>query len=159
MRRIWDGSSEKTGRGQDRKNRTGVGKRNIPQKLQYHWQLDVYQLSVETTMEIYDLSKSFAKEEIYSLTDHLRRASRSISSQIAEGWRRSKYEAVFVNRMNEAEGEAAETQVRLEYSVKCEHMSRDDGTCLHRKCDEILGKLINMGNTPEKWGLKPREQR
>lgn len=55
--------------------------------------------------------------------------------------------------MNEAEGEAAETQVWLEYSVKCEYMSREDGTRLHRKYDEIIGKLINMGNHPEQWCL------
>ena len=62
-------------------------------------------------MEIYELSKTFPKEEVYSLTDQIRRASRSISGQIAEGWKRRKYEAAFVNKMNEAEGEAAETQV------------------------------------------------
>ena len=64
---------------------------------------------------------------------------------------------MFVNKMNEAEGEAAETQVWLEYAVKCKYMSRDDATRLHKKYDEILGKLINMGNNPDKWGLKIRE--
>ena len=86
-----------------------------------------YQLSVEAAMQIYELSTNFPKEEIYSLTDQMRRASRSISGQIAEAWRRRKYEAAFVNKMNEAKGEAAETQVWLEYAVKCEYMSRDDG--------------------------------
>ena len=85
----------------------------MSQRIQYHWQLDVYRLSVEAAMEIYELSKAFPKEEIYSLTDQIRRSSRSVSGQIAEGWRRRKYEAVFVNKMNEAEGEAAETQVWL----------------------------------------------
>ena len=108
-------------------------------------------------MEIYGLSKAFPKEEVYSLTDQIHRASRSISGQIAEGWRRRKYEAAFVNKMNEAEGEAAETQVWLEYAVKCGYMSRDDGTHLHKKYDGILGKLISMGNNPEKWVLQSRE--
>ena len=108
-------------------------------------------------MEIYELSKAFSKEEVYSLTDQIHRASRSISGQIAEGWRRRKHEAAFVNKMNEAEGEAAETQVWLEYAVKCGYMSRDDGTHLHKKYDGILGKLINMGNNPEKWVLQSRE--
>ena len=126
-------------------------------KIQYHWQLDVYQLSVEAAMEIYELSKAFPTEEVYSLTNQIRRASRSISGQIAEGWKRRKYEAVFVNKMNEAEGEAAETQVWLEYSVKCGYISRDDGTRLHKKYDDILGKLINMGNNPEKWVRRSRE--
>ena len=128
----------------------------MAQKIQYHWQLEVYQLSVEAAMEIYELSTAFPKEETYSLTDQIRRASRSISGQIAEGWRRRKYEAVFVNKINEAEGEAAETQVWLEYTVKCGYISREDGTRLHKKYDDILGKLINMGNNPEKWVLRSR---
>ena len=129
----------------------------MPQKIQYHWQLDVYQLSVEAAMEIYELSAVFPKEEIYRLTDQIRRASRSISGQIAEGWRRRKYEAAFVNKINEAEGEAAETQVWLEYAVKCRYISAEDATRLHKKYDNILGKLVTMGNNPEKWVLKSRD--
>ena len=83
----------------------------------------------------------------------MRKSSRSVSAQIAEGWRRRKYRGAFVNKMNEAEGEAAETQVWLEYSVKCRYMSREDGTGLHKKYDEIIGKLIKMGNHPEQWCL------
>jgi four helix bundle protein len=122
-------------------------------KIQYHWEIDAYKLSVQTAMEIYDLSKSFPEEEKYSLTDQIRKSSRSVSAQIAEGWRRRKYRGAFVNKMNEAEGEAAENQVWLEYSVKCRYMSREDGAGLHKKYDEIIGKLINMGNHPEQWCL------
>ena len=60
-------------------------------------------------------------------------------------------------KMNEAEGEAAETQVWLEYAVKCKYLSRDDATRIHKKYDEILGKLISMGNNSDKWVLKIRE--
>jgi len=122
-------------------------------KIQYHWEIDTYKLSVQAAMEIYELSKAFPEEEKYSLTDQIRKSSRSVSAQIAEGWRRRKYRAAFVNKMNEAEGEAAETQVWLEYSVKCRYMSREDGARLHKKYDEIIGKLINMGNHPEQWCL------
>lgn len=75
----------------------------------------------------------------FSLKDKTERRSGAESGQIAEGWRRRKYEAVFVNKTNEAEGEAAETQVWLEYAVKCKYLSRDDATRLHKKYDEILG--------------------
>ena len=129
----------------------------MSQRIQYHWQLDVYKLSIEAAMEIYELSKAFPKEEIYSLTDQIRRSSRSVSGQIAEGWRRRKYGAIFVNKMNEAEGEAAETQVWLEYAAKCGTMSREDGTRLHRKYDQIIGKLITMGNNPSKWVLRTED--
>jgi len=127
--------------------------RQQTKKIQYHWEVDTYKLSVQAAMEIYELSKSFPEEEKYSLTDQIRKSSRSVSAQIAEGWRRRKYRGAFVNKMNEAEGEAAETQVWLEYSVKCKYMSREDGADLHKKYDEIIGKLINMGNYPEQWCL------
>lgn len=120
-------------------------------KIQYHWQLDVYKLSVEAAIEIYELSKSFPKEEMYSLTDQIRRSSKSVSEQITKGWRRRKDVAEFVLKMNEAEGEAAETQVWLEYSVECLYIPREEGTRLHKKYDQILGKLVNIGNHPEKW--------
>jgi len=84
--------------------------------VKYHWQLDVYRLAVDAAMEIFDYTKSFPKDERYSLTDQIRRSSRSVSAQIAEAWRRRKYEAVFVNKLNESEGEAAETQGWLEYA-------------------------------------------
>jgi four helix bundle protein len=130
----------------------------MAEKIQYHWQLDVYKLSVQAAMKIYELSKSFPKDEIYSLTDQIRRSSRSVSGQIAEGWRRRKYAPAFVNKMNEAEGEAAETQVWLEYSVKCEYISREDGEGLHRMYDQIIGKLVTMGNAQSKCILKTTKQ-
>lgn len=122
-------------------------------KIQYHWEIDAYTLSVSAAMEIYELSKSFPEEEKYSLTDQIRKSSRSVSGQIAEGFRRRKYRAAFVNKMNEAEAEAAETQVWLEYGVKCQYLSKDVYTGLHYKYQEIIGKLINMGNHPEQWCL------
>ena len=123
-------------------------------KIQYHWQLEVYELSVEAAMEIFELTKSFPKEETYSLTDQIRRSSRSVSGQLAEGWRRRKYKAAFVNKLNESEGEAAETQGWIEYSVKCKYISREKGTKLHNKYDHIIAILVNMGNKPDKWILK-----
>jgi len=76
-----------------------------------------------------------------------------VSVQIAEGWRRRKYEAVFVNKLNESEGEAAETQGWLEYAVKCGCLNRNVGRQIHRTCDRILGKLVTMGNNPKRWIL------
>ena len=81
--------------------------------IQFHWQLDVYKLSVEAAMEIFGVSKGFPREETYSLTDQIRRSSRAVSALLPEGWRRRKYKAAFVNKLNESEGEAAETQVWL----------------------------------------------
>ncbi|MFN7138403.1 MAG: four helix bundle protein [Limisphaerales bacterium] len=122
--------------------------------IKHHWELDVYKLSMETSMEVFHASQTFPKEELYSLTDQIRRASRSISASTSEAWRRRKYEAVFVNKLNEAEGEAAETQTWIEYAVKCEYLSKKQGRELHRAYDRILGMLTSMGNNPEPWLLK-----
>ena len=123
-------------------------------KISHHWQLDVYKLSMDAAMQLFQLSKKFPREEMYSLTDQVRRSSRSVSGQIAKGWRRRKYEAVFVNKLNESEGEAGETQVWIEYAVKCEYLSAKEGRELHRTYDRIIGKLVTMGNNPEPWLLR-----
>ena len=124
------------------------------QKIVHHWQLEVFQLAREAAQKFFQLSKRFPKEEIYSLTDQGRRASRAVSAMIAEAWRRRKYEAAFVNKLNEAEGEAAETQVWVMHAVDCEYLTKSEGRDLHRLCDRILGKLVNMGNNPGPWLLK-----
>lgn len=124
------------------------------QKIVHHWQLEVFQLAREVAQQFSQLSKRFPKEETYSLTDQGRRASRAVSAMISEAWRRRKYEAAFVNKLNEAEGEAAETQVWVMHAVDCEYLTRTEGRELHRLCDRILGKLVNMGNRPEVWLLK-----
>ena len=121
--------------------------------IKYDWQLEVYKLAVDSAMEIFEFTKTFPREERYSLTDQIRRSSRSVSVQIAEAWRRRKYEAVFVNKLNESEGEAAETQGWLEYAVKCGYLNRNSSRLIHRTYDRILGKLVTMGNNPKRWIL------
>lgn len=121
--------------------------------IRHHWQLDVFRLAREGAQRFFQLSKKFPKEEVYSLTDQGRRASRSVGAQIAEAWRRRKYEAIFVNKLNEAEGEAAETQVWVMHAVDCEYLTAAEGRDLHRLYDKLLGKLVSMGNNPEPWLL------
>jgi len=123
-------------------------------KIKHHWQLDVFTLSGEAAQEFFQLSKRFSKEETYSLTDQGRRSSRAVGAMIAEAWRRRKYEAAFVNKLNEAEGEAAETQVWVMHAVDCEYLTKSEGCELHRLYDRILGKRVNMGNNPGVWLLR-----
>lgn len=123
-------------------------------RIRFHCKLEAYKLSVEAAMAIYQATKTFPREETYSLTDQIRRSSRSVSGQIAEAWRRRKNEAAFVNKLNEAEGEAAETQTWLEYSVRCGYLPAKQGRDLHRLCDRLIGKLTLMGNRPDQWCLK-----
>jgi four helix bundle protein len=122
-------------------------------KITHHWQLDVYKLSIEAAMNLFELSKKFPREEMYSLTDQMRRSSRSVSGHVAEGWRRRRYEAAFCDKLNGAEGEAAETQTWIEYAVRSGYLTAKDGRELHRTYDRILGKLVKMQNNPEVWIL------
>jgi four helix bundle protein len=123
-------------------------------KIVHHWQLDVFKLAREAAQKFFQLSKRFPKEETYSLTDQGRRSSRAVGAIIAEAWRRRKYEAAFVNKLNEAESEAAESQVWVMHAVDCEYLTRSEGRELHMLYNRILGKLVNMGNRPELWMLR-----
>jgi four helix bundle protein len=78
--------------------------------------LDVYQNALAAGLRVYELTKSFPIEERYALTDQARRSSRSVCANIAEAWRKRRYEAAFIAKLSDAEGEAAETQVHLEFA-------------------------------------------
>lgn len=118
-----------------------------------HKELDVYQLAFKSSMEIYHLSKSFPKDEIFSLTSQIRRSSRSVSANIAEAFRKRRYEKAFVSKLSDSEAEAAETQVWLDYSLECRYISEAEHHKLYNEYDNILGKLVNMMNHPEKWSI------
>jgi four helix bundle protein len=123
--------------------------------ITHHWELEVYQLAFDAAMRIYELSKSFPEEEKYSLTSQIRDASRSVCSNIAEAWRKRRYEAAFVSKLNDSEAEAAETQTWLAFAVKCRYISKEVGQELHKIYHRILGKLVSMITNPTPW-LIPR---
>ena len=122
-------------------------------KIRTHKDLDVYQLSFEAGMQIFDISKNFPKEERYSLTDQIRRSSRSVSGNIAEAWRHRRYPKSFVSKLSTSEGEAAETQVWLDYALACEYIKKPIHQELITKYNYIIGKLVNMINKPENWSI------
>ena len=119
-----------------------------------HRDLEVYQSAFNAAMRIFELTKKFPKEETYSLTDQIRRASRSVCANISEGWRKRRYKLSFINKLNDAEGEAGETQTWLEFSVQCEYLDREIGLELYQVYDNIIGKLVTMENNPDPWILK-----
>jgi len=106
--------------------------------------LEVYKLAFITAMEIYAISKNFPKEETYSLTDQIRRSSRSICSNLAEGWRKRKYIAVFVNKLSDAAQEAAETQTWLEFALKCNYIDEKMFAELDSRYEHIFAMLFTM---------------
>jgi four helix bundle protein len=125
-------------------------------KIQKHTDLDVYRKAFDTAMDIFEGSKGFPKEETYSLTDQIRRSSRSVNANLAEAWRKRRYEAAFISKLSDAESEAAETQVWLEFAVKCNYLDRDRAASLYHSYDEILRIIVAMINTPESWTIAPQ---
>jgi four helix bundle protein len=125
----------------------------VKKRIKTHCDLEVYRKSLDVAMRIFELSRRFPKEETYSLTDQVRRSSRSVCANLAEAWRKRRYEAAFINRLSDSETEAAETQVWLEFAVKCGYLDRDEGRRLYTACDEIIATLVGMINHPETWGL------
>ncbi|HID92566.1 MAG TPA: four helix bundle protein [bacterium (Candidatus Stahlbacteria)] len=122
--------------------------------IKSHCELEVYQLAFDAAIKIFELTKSFPMEERYSLTDQIRRSSRSVCSNIAEAWRKRRYEASFISKLNDSEAEAAETQTWLEFSVKCGYMNRETGKKLYQTYDNIIGKLVTMITDPVPWLMK-----
>jgi len=118
-----------------------------------HKDLDVYKLAFDAAMEVFEITKSFPKEERYSLVDQMRRSSRSVAANISEAFRKRRYEKAFVSKLSDSEGEAAETQVWLEFSYKCGYINKNQTEKLDKKYDHIIGKLVNMIKHPEKWSF------
>ena len=113
--------------------------------------LRVYQLAFRLAMEIFEESKDFPKEEKYSLTDQIRRASRSVASNIAEGYRKKRYPKMFVSKMADADGEATETQVWVDFAAACGYLSSVRQTELRAAYEEVGRMLGSMIAHPEKF--------
>ena len=116
-------------------------------------ELEVYQVAFERAMEIFELSKSFPAEEKYSLTDQIRRCSRSVCSNIAEGWRKRRYRAHFVSKLTDAESEAEETRVWLQFASRCGYLERARAINLDKQYDGIIGRLVKMSHDSDHWTL------
>ncbi len=122
--------------------------------VKVHSDLEVYQLAFAVAMEIFELSKKFPFEERYSLTDQIRRSSRSVCANMAEAWRKRRYQAAFVAKLSDCESEAAETQVWIEFAVKCGYLDREIARKLYKEYDQIIGKLVNMIQNASAWVVK-----
>jgi len=122
-------------------------------RIRSHRELDVYRMAFESAMRIFEVSKSFPVEEKYSLTDQIRRSSRSVCANITEAYRKRRYPKAFISKLSDAEGEAAETQTWLDFSIKCGYMSSDQYKRLNEEYDFIIGKIVNMSRYPEMWRI------
>ncbi|MFO0790593.1 MAG: four helix bundle protein [Pirellulales bacterium] len=122
-------------------------------RIQRHTELEVYKKAFSVAMEIFEASKAFPKEETYSLTDQVRRASRSVCANLAEAWRKRRYEAAFIAKLSDCECEAAETQVWLQFAVECGYLNRDQAASIYVTYEEVIRILVAMIDKPESWTI------
>ena len=113
--------------------------------------LKVYQRAYRLAMEVFEESKRFPKEERYSLTDQIRRSSRGVAANIAEGFRKRQYPRMFSSRLADADAEATETQVWLDFAHDCGYMARERCDALTAGYEEVGRMLGSMMRTPEKF--------
>ncbi len=125
--------------------------------IRHFRELEVYRLGMETCLRIGKTAKSFPRDELFALTDQIRRSSRSVCSNLAEAWRKRKYPNHFVSKITDAESEAAETQVWLEIAYKSEYISQALFEELDRIYEHILGMLVTMREHPEHWAIREKK--
>ncbi len=123
-------------------------------------ELEVYRSAFEAAMQVFELTKSFPREETYSLTDQIRRSTRSVCSNIAEAWRKRRYPASFVSKLSDADTEAAETQVWLDFALHCKYIDAKTHAELYDRYNHICAQLTLMMKDPGSWcGGMARERR
>jgi four helix bundle protein len=121
--------------------------------IQSHKDLHVWQDALDGAMEIYVITQAFPLEEKYSLVDQMRRSSRSAAANLAEAWRKRRYEAAFKSKLNDAEAEASETQTGVEVSRRCSYIDKQTADKLDQKYEHILTRLVAMSRDAGNWTL------
>ncbi len=141
-----DGEKERKREGETKP----AGRRSI---IRRHTDLKVFQRAFAAAMRFFELSKHFPAEEKYSLTDQGRRSSRSVCGNISEAWRKRRYPAAFVSKLSDAEGEAAETQVWIQFAVRCGYLDQAEGRALYSEYDEIIAMVVDMIRHADDWSF------
>lgn len=124
--------------------------------IKHYRELNVYQGAMTSAMKVFELTKVFPAEERYSLTDQIRRSSRSVCTNLAEAWRKRRYEAAFISKLSDSETEAAQTQVHAELAWRCGYINEATFQELDQAYDLVLGQLVKMADQPGKWLLRRR---
>jgi four helix bundle protein len=117
-------------------------------------ELNVYQAAFEAAMRIFELSKRFPVAEKYSMVDQVRRSSRSVCANIGEAWSKRRYPAHFVSKLSDAQSEAGETRVWLEFALRCQYLDKDQFEELDHIYDNIIGRLVRMLSEPGQWTIR-----
>jgi four helix bundle protein len=125
-------------------------------KIRSYRDLRVYQNAMEAAMEIFELTKGFPPEEKYSMVDQMRRSSRSVCTNIAEAYRKRRYRAAFIAKLSDSESEACETQVWIEFALRCKYLDALRAEKLTDTYERIMGQIVKMIEEPNKWLIKSR---
>jgi four helix bundle protein len=123
----------------------------MSERIERHEDLDVYQRSFDVAMRVYQISKSFPPEERYSLTDQVRRFSRSVCANLEEAWRKRRYAKAFASKLSDAETEAAETQVWLAFATRCGYAPAELIEPVRRVYDGIIRSIAGMIRHADTW--------
>jgi len=126
------------------------------QNIRSYKELRVYQAAIDAAMRIFEITKRFPSEERFSMVDQMRRASRSVCSNIGEAWRKRRYPAHFVSKLSDAEGEAEETRVWLDLALRCAYIREAEATELDQAYDGIIAQLVRMIDHPEQWTIRTK---
>jgi four helix bundle protein len=116
--------------------------------------LRVYQAAMDLAMEVFLLSKTFPREERYSLVDQIRKSSRSVCANLSEAWRKRRYQAAFVSKLSDSETEAAETQVWLEFAFRCDYIKEETFKNLDQRYEHILSQIVTMIVDSHSWVIR-----
>lgn len=128
-------------------------KRSAKKRVTTYRDLDIYKMAMDGAMRIFEITKAFPKEERYSLTDQIRRSSRSVCANICESWRKRRYKMAFISKLSDAETEASETQVWAEFAFRCGYLDKSVFERIGKHYDHIVGKLVRMIDNPVPWLL------
>lgn len=124
-----------------------------------HRDLELYKQAFGAAAQVFEVTKAFPAEERFALTIQVRKSSRSVCANLAEAWRKRRYEPAFLAKLNDVEGEAAETQVWLEFAVQHKYLQVEKGRELYAAYEKILGRIVNMINDPAAWLLPGAKRR
>ena len=126
----------------------------MAERIESYRDLRVYQSAMDAAMRIFEITKAFPPTEKYSLVDQVRRSSRSVSANLAEAWRKRRYKAAFIAKLSDAESEAAETQVWIDFSNRCRYVDENTRKELDAAYEKIIAQIVKMIDEADKWLIK-----
>lgn len=125
--------------------------------IESHRDLEVFKRAFAAAMRVFELTKIFPREENYSLTDQIRRSSRSVAANLTEAWRKRRYEAAFIAKLSDAETEAAETQTWIEFALSCGYIDKTTAKEIFHEYTEIIKMIVAMIANSSKWCFPPKK--